>query len=233
MKHGRPAEQVVIIGAGGHGSEICLYFRDWQRQGAAIELLGFIDDGRPKGKWGDTEILGGVDDLPQLLATRGNDPVYYLTATGGNDIRKQIAERIRGLGLKSFHPWQLFHPKAYLGVGSRIGEDVLVAPGAVLTSNVTVGSHSIINIKASLSHDCVVGDYANLNPGCTIAGSCVIGEGAYIGAGATIIQQIKVGRWSTVGAGAVVLNDVPDGATVVGVPARVVQTQPLKKAVGR
>lgn len=33
-------------------------------------------------------------------------------------------------------------------------------------------------------------------------------------------QGVKIGAYSTVGAGAVVVNDVPDGVTVVGIPAR-------------
>lgn len=48
-----------------------------------------------------------------------------------------------------------------------------------------------------------------------------IGDRAFIGAGARVIGPIHVGAEARVGANAVVLDDVPDGATVVGVPARV------------
>ena len=50
-----------------------------------------------------------------------------------------------------------------------------------------------------------------------------VGEGTHIGAAAVVIQQVKIGRWSTIGAGAVVLRDVPDYATVVGNPGRVIK----------
>jgi len=53
-----------------------------------------------------------------------------------------------------------------------------------------------------------------------LAGAAQVGEGSFIGAGAVILPGIKVGQWATVGAGAVVTKDVPDGATVAGVPAR-------------
>ncbi|MEZ0166641.1 serine O-acetyltransferase [Kineococcus sp. LSe6-4] len=47
----------------------------------------------------------------------------------------------------------------------------------------------------------------------------VIEDGAYVGAGATIIGPVVVGPGAKIGAGAVVVDDVPGGATAVGVPA--------------
>ena len=37
-----------------------------------------------------------------------------------------------------------------------------------------------------------------------------------------MIPNITIGKWCTIGAGAVVINDIPDGATVVGNPARII-----------
>jgi serine O-acetyltransferase len=48
-----------------------------------------------------------------------------------------------------------------------------------------------------------------------------IGRNARIGTGAKVLGKVRVGADARVGANAVVLEDVPDGATVVGVPARV------------
>jgi len=41
-----------------------------------------------------------------------------------------------------------------------------------------------------------------------------------VGAGAKIIGKLKVGKHAKIGANAVVLNDVPAGATAVGIPAK-------------
>jgi acetyltransferase-like isoleucine patch superfamily enzyme len=49
-------------------------------------------------------------------------------------------------------------------------------------------------------------------------------SGCYIGVGAIILPGVTVGHNAVVGAGAVVTRDVPDNATVVGVPARVVSS---------
>lgn len=48
------------------------------------------------------------------------------------------------------------------------------------------------------------------------------GEETHIGAGATVIPNVTIGRWATIGAGAVIIKDVPDGATVVGNPGRII-----------
>lgn len=49
-----------------------------------------------------------------------------------------------------------------------------------------------------------------------------IGDDVFIGAGARILGNIKIGNGAKIGANAVVLKDVPAGATVVGIPARVI-----------
>ena len=48
----------------------------------------------------------------------------------------------------------------------------------------------------------------------------LIKRGASIGSNATIIAGITIGENAMIGAGAVVTKDVPDNATVAGVPAR-------------
>jgi acetyltransferase-like isoleucine patch superfamily enzyme len=47
-----------------------------------------------------------------------------------------------------------------------------------------------------------------------------VGKGAAIGSGAVVLPGLTIGARATIGAGAVVVRDVPEGATVVGVPAR-------------
>jgi serine O-acetyltransferase len=51
----------------------------------------------------------------------------------------------------------------------------------------------------------------------------IIGDDVFIGAGAKVLGAVTVGHRARIGANAVVLCDVPDGATMVGVPARLVE----------
>ena len=50
----------------------------------------------------------------------------------------------------------------------------------------------------------------------------VIGDNCDIGAGAKILGAIKIGNNVSIGANAVVLSDIPDNATAVGIPARII-----------
>jgi serine O-acetyltransferase len=51
----------------------------------------------------------------------------------------------------------------------------------------------------------------------------VLGDNVFIGAGAKIVGAVRIGNDVKIGANAVVTKDLPDGATAVGIPARVIK----------
>ncbi|MCU0830329.1 MAG: serine O-acetyltransferase [Rhizobiaceae bacterium] len=75
-----------------------------------------------------------------------------------------------------------------------------------------------------------IGDDVSILHGVTLGGTGKaggdrhpkIGNGVLIGAGAKVLGNIQVGQCSRIAAGSVVLKDVPERATMAGVPARVV-----------
>jgi serine O-acetyltransferase len=78
--------------------------------------------------------------------------------------------------------------------------------------------------------DTVMGDGCSISQGVTIGvlggereGVPRIGNNVYIGAGAKILGPVTIGDGAIIGANAVVLEDVPPGATAVGVPARIIR----------
>jgi serine O-acetyltransferase len=79
-----------------------------------------------------------------------------------------------------------------------------------------------------LDYRCVIGENVRIDQEVTIGirwdeeVAPIIGNNVRIGAGAKILGSIRIGNDSRIGANAVVLTDVPDGATAVGVPARII-----------
>lgn len=80
-----------------------------------------------------------------------------------------------------------------------------------------------------LHSDVVMGENCSIGPGVLIGtrgmgnkGVAVIGDNVYIGVGAKVLGKITIGNNVKIGANAVVVSNIPDGATAVGIPARIV-----------
>ncbi|ELR99275.1 serine O-acetyltransferase [Gloeocapsa sp. PCC 73106] len=74
----------------------------------------------------------------------------------------------------------------------------------------------VISPKASIGPNCLILQQVTITRNVKILGH------VDIGAGAKILNGVTIGNHAKIGANAVVLCDVPDGATAVGVPARIV-----------
>ncbi len=78
----------------------------------------------------------------------------------------------------------------------------------------------VIHPDAQIGPNCLL--FQQVTIGSAHVGVPRIGGHVDIGAGAKVIGPIHVGDHACIGANAVVVKDVPAGATVVGIPARVV-----------
>ena len=111
----------------------------------------------------------------------------------------QIARHITGIEI---------HP------GAKIGKRLLIDHGM----GVVIGETATIGDDCTIYHNSTLGgtgkDKYKRHPD--------IGNNVMVGSGAKVLGPIKIGNNVKIGANAVILNNVPDNATIVGVPGKIV-----------
>lgn len=110
---------------------------------------------------------------------------------------------------------------------ARFLTGIEIHPGATLGAGILIdhGMGVVIGETAEL------GDRITIYHGTTLGGTGkekgkrhpTVGDNVAIGAGSKVLGNIKIGSNSKIGANSVVLDDVPEGATVVGIPGKVVK----------
>jgi serine O-acetyltransferase len=86
---------------------------------------------------------------------------------------------------------------------------------------VHINPQAIIGSNCDITHRVTIGASAMGRQGAP-----VIGNNVYIGTGATLVGKIKVGNGAKIAANTLVITNVPDGATVMGVPGRIIMRPP-------
>jgi len=108
-------QQIIIIGAGGHGKEITSYIKDLSVRGQDIDLVGFVDEKKPAGPWEGMKILGNFRKLKEFLHKNQKEQFYYITATGDNSVRQHFVKEVEALKARNLSPWILCHPDTCVG----------------------------------------------------------------------------------------------------------------------
>lgn len=196
---------VILIGGGGHALVVA------EAIGHGAILVGFFDDAHDArlGPATGTPRLGGLADIPRTL-----EP-WFMLGLGDLALRRKV---LGSLGYaRSF---AITHRTAFVSANASVGSGVFVGPHATIHTLAKVANHAIINTGAIIEHECDIGENAHIAPGGVLGGNVTVGPDTLVGIGARVIPGVRIGARCVVGAGATVIRDVPDGATVVGVPAR-------------
>lgn len=200
--------ELVVIGAGGHAKVV-------------LDTLQKLEESFDIAVYDQNPLREGELFLEAFRIRYASDLTMlnggFHIAVGDNAVRAKIFKHSVSLGGRYL---SVVHPMAVLAASAVIEEGVFVAAGAIVSTDAIIHKGTIVNHAAIIDHDCIVDSFAHIAPNATLGGGVHVGEYTLIGAGAIVLPGVKVGRSVTVGAGAVVTEDVVDGVTVIGNPAR-------------
>lgn len=203
---------LLLIGASGLAREV-------------LAVLTGVGDPRQIAVLDDrTELRGTMLSSAPVLGTIDEVGEYpeaaILICVGRGTRRETIAARLTLLGVTEDRYTSVVHPAVDIPADCTIGAGSVLLAGVVLTATVAVGRHVVVMPHVTLTHDNVVSDFATLCAGVTLGGSVRVGRGAYLGMNASVRENLTLGTATVLGMGAVLLNDLPDGETWAGMPAR-------------
>jgi serine O-acetyltransferase len=162
-----------------------------------------VSDLRAKAEWlyGDSTPLS----MTKALVTDGTFAMFIY----------RCMQASRRVGLEPlamlFNKLNVVFGGCVIGRGADFGPRfVLVhSSGLVINGSVRGGEHVV------LEHQVTIGAEKGKSP--------VLGDEVFVGAGARIVGGVRIGSRTRIGANAVVVDDIPDDATAVGVPAKIVK----------
>lgn len=206
---------IGIYGAGGCGRGIMPLARSISCLGG--DRLVFIDDAKQsKGSINGHDVVTFTQFVSDAASSK-----QVAIAIANPRVRADIARRLIEYSIPLA---SILSDQTVMMDEVEIGVGALVSPFVTFTSNIRIGCCFHANLNSYIEHDCVIGDFVTFAPGVHCNGNVRIGDLTYIGAGAMIRQGLTIGANAVVGMGAVVIKDVPDGVTVVGNPAKILET---------
>lgn len=202
---------VVIFGAGGHGRVILDILSESGRK-----VIGFLDENKDKAGhlFNGVPVLGGWDYL------KANNICEVALGVGDNTARHTIFRKLKSMDILIA---SAVHPKAVISKHVKMAEGVVVMGGVVINTGTVLEEGVVVNTSSSVDHDCHLGMFCQIWPGAHLAGNIKIGKFSCIGTGASLVPGIKIGKKVIIGAGAAVISNIDDGATAVGVPAKIIK----------
>lgn len=197
--------KLTIYGAGDHGLVVAE-----AGEAAGFAIAGFIDDTATPG-----QVVGWWYVLePQTAELAGSS---LIVGIGDNATRRDLLDE---LARDNQQLTSVIHPSAWVSLSASVDTGVFVGPQAVVHSEAALARGVIVNSAATVEHHNRIEAAAHIAPGAVLGGRCHVSEGALIGIGARVLPGRTIGAGATVAAGAVVTENVADGETVTGVPAK-------------
>jgi sugar O-acyltransferase (sialic acid O-acetyltransferase NeuD family) len=204
---------LIVYGAGGLGREVMQMAR-LALNPDEYRLAGYADDGVAAGTiLNGYPVLGGGEYVD---SRRENFALVFGIADPVTKERLYL----RYSKMPNVNFPNIIHPGASIHESASLGRGVVAAYGAFVSIDAELGDFVFLNNGVSIGHDARLGNFSSMMPLASISGWVKIGERCMIGTQCAIKQRVSIGDGATIGMGSVVTRDVPDGAVVLGNPAR-------------
>jgi sugar O-acyltransferase (sialic acid O-acetyltransferase NeuD family) len=214
---------LYLCGAGNsEGVRLALRRNEFDRQWDRIVLLD--DDVAKHG----TQLLGvTIEGAISLLGSAPSGSFATNLVARRTVARAAVHRRIEQSGVPFA---SIVHP-AVDARDCELGAGVLVYEQAILSPETRLGDGSCVLMRGIVGHGTTVGACCVIAPGAVLNARVVLEDRAYVGSNASVLPELRVGADATIGANTMVAQDVPPGATVVGVPGIVLASAPVSSPI--
>lgn len=148
------------------------------------------------------EVIFGYNGFHALLFHRMNHAIWNFGLRGLARFLANIGRILTGIEI---HPQAQIGERLFIdhGTGVVIGQTAVIGNDVTIYHGVTLGGVGRSDQRGEKRHP-------------------TIEDGAMVGAGAQVLGDVTVGKKAKIGANSVVTGDIPDGATALGIPARII-----------
>lgn len=198
-------ENVVIIGAGGHGLAV------WDAcVSRGIFPMAFVDPYSSAREHAGLPVVSEISDL-------NYSNISIVLGIGDNLVREKVASTLALEHPRAPMP-PIIHKTASVSPSATLGEGTVVMANANVGAFASTGVGVIMNTGSSLEHEGTVGDFSSLGPGVSTGGRVSVGRATTIGLNVGIGPGLFVGEEAVIGANSLVLNNIPPRVVAYGVP---------------
>lgn len=205
---------LFLCGAGNvEGVRLALRVNEKKPQWGKIIILD--DDPQKKGsRILEVEIAGPFDLLKQ--ADPNHTEVANLVAR--TTVKRHAAyQKIKQYGI----PFASLIDANVDTWGVEYRGDVTIYQNVTFSAGACIDQGSVVFTGAVIGHKCKVGKWCVIAPGAVLNARVELEDGVYIGTNASVLPDLKIGAWATIGLNTGIVENVPAGATALGVPAQI------------
>ncbi len=211
------SKRVVIIGGEGNGGVIASCIEDNRKKYNDLEweVAGFINDYELGKTINGYPVLGGTDDIDELL----KEDYYFMYAIhmiGRNVKSEQVYNK---MNIPDNRFAKIVHKTAFVADNATLAPGVFVMSNCYIGPETQIGKCCLIMANALIGHNTKISSLCHFSVGSITSSYVNIGKVSDVTLGARVIEKVTMGDYAIAGAHSLVTKDIPDYEIHIGTPA--------------